>query len=77
MHVNMFAMPPPPNQDELPVDELEKKVMPRGPEFYDTGFAYALEHGTRTATIGLALSASPLAMLSWSVMPDSCRDGYS
>ena len=67
MHVNMMSIPPPPNKDELPLDELEKKVLPRGPEFFDTGFAYALEHGTRTATIGLALSSSPLALLSWCV----------
>ena len=65
MHVNMMNVPPPQNKDELPIDELEKKVLPRGAEFFDTGFAYALEHGTRTATIGLALSSSPLALLSW------------
>ena len=65
MHLNMMSMPPPENHEELHVDEMEKRVMPRGTEFFDTGFAYALEHGTRTATIGLALSASPLALLSW------------
>lgn len=27
--------------------------------------AYALEHGTRPATIGLVLSSSPLALLAW------------
>lgn len=56
---------PPSNADELPVDELEKKALPRGGTFRENGFAYALEHGTRTGTIGLALSSSPLALLSW------------
>lgn len=65
MHVNMIAGPPPENKDELPIEQIEKVGLARGAEFFDTGFAYALEHGTRTGTIGLALSASPLAMLSW------------
>lgn len=30
-----------------------------------TGIGYALEHGTRPATIGLVLSSSPLALLAW------------
>ncbi|KAK5167667.1 uncharacterized protein LTR77_007366 [Saxophila tyrrhenica] len=65
MHVNMMAIPPPANAGELELSDLEKEALPRGEEFYDHGFAYALEHGTRTATIGLALSASPVALLSW------------
>ena len=65
MHLNMCMVPKPSNADELPVDDLEKSALPRGLAFRETGFAYALEHGTRTGTIGLALSASPLAMLSW------------
>lgn len=28
-------------------------------------FGYALEQGTKPATIGLALGSSPMAMLSW------------
>ena len=30
-----------------------------------TGMAYAQEHGTRPATIGLVLSSSPIALLAW------------
>ncbi|KAJ5217283.1 hypothetical protein N7468_010291 [Penicillium chermesinum] len=30
-----------------------------------TGLAYALEHGTRPSTVGLAISASPLSLLAW------------
>lgn len=63
MHLNMFGIPPPENRDELPVDELEKKVLLRAEEFYNTGIAYAQEQGQRTATLGLALSSSPLALL--------------
>ena len=64
-HRNMMNFPPPENKDELPIDELEKRAMARGAEFMNTGVSYAQEHGMRTATIGLTLSASPLAMLSW------------
>ncbi|KAI2620682.1 Alpha/Beta hydrolase protein [Hypomontagnella submonticulosa] len=65
MHVNMMAMPPPGTSDDHPADELEKKALSKATEFVDTGNAFLLEQGTRPATIGLALSASPLAMLSW------------
>lgn len=65
VHVNMLAMQPPEDADKLEADEVEKAAMARGKEFTDTGSSYALEHGTRTATIGLALAASPIAMLSW------------
>jgi microsomal epoxide hydrolase len=55
----------PENKDQLEIHEAEAKAMPRGKEFTEHGAAYAIEHGTRTATIGLALAASPVAMLSW------------
>lgn len=56
---------PPTNAADLPVTELEKSALPRGKQFSETGNAYAKEHGTRPATIGFALSSSPLALLSW------------
>ena len=65
MHLNMVAGRPPPNKDQLPITDEEKAGLAKGAEFFDTGFAYALEHGTRTGTIGLALSSSPLALLAW------------
>jgi len=65
MHLNMIGIPPPTNHENLPVDDLEKRAMSKGEDFSNTGTAYALEHGQRTATIGLALSSSPLALLSW------------
>jgi microsomal epoxide hydrolase len=71
MHLNMVAMGAPENKDKLEINEAEAKAMPRGKEFMETGGAYAVEHGTRTATIGLALAASPIALLSWYVARDT------
>ncbi|KAF7846051.1 hypothetical protein BT93_L5425, partial [Corymbia citriodora subsp. variegata] len=64
-HLNMMQAQPPPNSRELPMTDLEAKFFPRGKKFSDFGSAYAREHGTRTATIGFALSSSPLALLAW------------
>jgi microsomal epoxide hydrolase len=64
-HINLYQLPPPSNADSLPISEVEKTGLERGKAFKDSGSAYAMEHGTRTATIGLTLSSSPLALLSW------------
>lgn len=64
-HLNMLDVPPPKNKDELHLEDIEREALPRGAEFRSTGFAYALEHGTKTATIGLVLSSSPIALLAW------------
>ncbi|OAA79204.1 epoxide hydrolase [Akanthomyces lecanii RCEF 1005] len=61
MHVNMMTIP----GGEEPKDDLEKAALDKAKEVVDTGMAFALEQGTRPATIGLALSSSPLALLSW------------
>ncbi|KAM3465452.1 hypothetical protein NHJ6243_001728 [Beauveria neobassiana] len=61
MHVNMMSIP----GGEQPTDDLEKAALKKAEEAVDTGMAFALEQGTRPATLGLALSASPLALLSW------------
>ncbi|WPG99507.1 alpha/beta-hydrolase [Acrodontium crateriforme] len=65
MHLNMCGISATTKTDGLPMTKAEKAATERGGEFMAQGFAYAMEHGTRTGTIGLALSASPLAMLSW------------
>ena len=65
MHLNMMSIPPLPNPGQPPTDELEKRALQKAKEFMDTGNAFLLEQGTRSATIGLALSSSPLALLSW------------
>ncbi|KAI8711506.1 EHN domain-containing protein [Fusarium sp. LHS14.1] len=64
MHVNMMSIPPLDKDDPL-TDELEKEALEKAKEFMDTGNAFGLLQGTRSATIGLALSSSPLALLSW------------
>lgn len=49
--------------DGLTPQELEQTG--RMLKWRSTGMSYALEHGLRPATIGLVLSASPLALLAW------------
>lgn len=62
---NMAIISQPENVEKLHQEEIEQKAMLRLKAFRDTGSAYMQEHATRTATIGLALSASPIALLSW------------
>lgn len=50
---------------DLSPDEKERLESLHG--WVAHGMAYALEHGTRPATLGLALSTSPLALLAWYV----------
>lgn len=47
------------------VTQAEKQGLARAQAFSTTGDSYAAEHGTRPATIGLVLSASPVALLAW------------
>jgi hypothetical protein len=57
-----------PDQKAGSIDDLterEKEHMDRSDRWRETGFAYALEHGTRPSTIGLVISSSPLALLAW------------
>jgi len=65
MHLNFSPMGPPKNVQELSISTAEQEALGRAQWFRGVGMAYALEHGTRTATIGFALAASPLALLSW------------
>ncbi|KAL4867462.1 hypothetical protein BDV12DRAFT_186641 [Aspergillus spectabilis] len=65
-HVNMLVLNPdqtPPSSDNIAPEEAEH--MKRTEVWQQTGLAYALEHGTRPATIGLAISSSPIALLAW------------
>ena len=63
MHVNMMGMPPG-GPGESPTAE-EQRALQRAYGFQNTGNAFLLEDGTRTATIGIVLSSSPLALLAW------------
>ncbi|EAW25566.1 epoxide hydrolase family protein [Aspergillus fischeri NRRL 181] len=63
-HVNFLAL----NGYEGDVDLLtsqELDHLKRAQAWQATGMAYLLEQCTRPATIGLALSSSPLALLAW------------
>ncbi|KAI5464361.1 putative hydrolases or acyltransferase [Mariannaea sp. PMI_226] len=66
LHVTYLA----PNPSELPTDEEELSAretqhLARARAWRASGMGYALEQSTRPATIGLALSSSPLALLAW------------
>jgi microsomal epoxide hydrolase len=50
-------------EDEI--SEAEKKGLERWDQFFETGRAYANEHGTKPSTIGLVLASSPIAQLAW------------
>lgn len=66
IHLSFCLMPSePPGVDPADVTASEKANLSRLVEFTTRGNAYAKEHGTKGATIGLALSASPLALLCW------------
>lgn len=65
IHLNTSPMPAPDGDLSSPINALEQDGIRRGRQFVQTGSAYAQEHATRPATIGLVLSASPLALLAW------------
>ncbi|KAH7043770.1 Alpha/Beta hydrolase protein [Macrophomina phaseolina] len=65
VHLNFSPAPKPEGVPDSAVDELEAKQLKRAELFFTNGRAYALEHATRPATIGLVLSASPVALLAW------------
>ncbi|KAJ5924110.1 epoxide hydrolase [Penicillium verhagenii] len=65
-HLNMLVLDPGqavPSSDSLTSEE--RHHLKRTEEWRLTGMAYALEHGTRPSTAGLAISSSPLALLAW------------
>ncbi|KAK1963441.1 epoxide hydrolase [Colletotrichum sublineola] len=61
-HLNML-MTEADGSSELTQQDLEQ--LQRSAEWSRRGTSYSMSHGLRTATIGLALSASPLALLAW------------
>ncbi|KZF25282.1 alpha/beta-hydrolase [Xylona heveae TC161] len=66
VHLNYCRVIDPPNpQVENELDDIEREGIERHRAFKRSGAAYALEHGTRTSTIGFVLSSSPLALLAW------------
>jgi len=65
IHLNFDATGKPDGVDDSEVTPEELQGLQRGMKWQQLGTAYALEHGTRPSTIGLVLSASPVAMLAW------------
>jgi len=66
VHLNFSPVAEAPKGLEVEkLSEKEQELVKRGETFLATGSAYALEHATRPATIGLALDSSPLALLAW------------
>lgn len=65
VHLNADISGKPDDVPDSEITDVEMEGLKRSLEWQQTGIAYALEHGTRPSTIGLALSASPLAMLAW------------
>lgn len=67
-HLNFCIINEPTRADSaepLEVTDLEQRGLKRLQTFQSTGSAYANMQGTRPSTLGLVLSSSPLALLSW------------
>lgn len=63
--VNFCSIPDPGTVDESQLSQVEKDGLVRWNEWKATGTAYAMEQGTKPATIGFVLSSNPLALLAW------------
>ena len=64
--INFCNMPITPEREvSVPLTEKEREGVERGKEFLATGSAYAALAGTRPATLGLTLAASPLSLLAF------------
>ncbi|PON25864.1 epoxide hydrolase [Trichoderma gamsii] len=65
-HLNMLTLntgETPPPSDSLSAQEAQE--LKRTETWAQTGLAFALEHGTRPSTAGLAISSNPIALLAW------------
>ncbi|KAI9757712.1 MAG: hypothetical protein M4579_003337 [Chaenotheca gracillima] len=65
VHLNFCLIPPPGGTDKYAVNEIEEKTLKKVSAFRSRGLAYAIEHGTRTSTIGHVLASNPIALLAW------------
>lgn len=54
-----------PKDENAELSKQEEWGLARAADFGKMGNAYAREHGTRPATIGLVLASSPIALLAW------------
>lgn len=58
------------DDDKLP--KHEEDGLKRMEKFFTKGRAYAHEHGTKPATIGLVMASSPVAQLAWIGVSRAC-----
>ena len=65
IHLNFSRMDKPPNVPDSEMNSKEAQGLSRATDFGERASAYALEHGTRPATIGFVLSSSPVALFAW------------
>ncbi|KAL7791955.1 Alpha/Beta hydrolase protein [Trichoderma ceciliae] len=65
VHLNMCAVPPPPDANIDRLDEAEKAGLERNERLAATSMAYAIMQSTKPATAGLVLMSNPLALLAW------------
>jgi microsomal epoxide hydrolase len=63
--VNMLALNPGETAPSSTLTPKELRILERTEAWKQTGLAYALVHGTRPSTVGLAISSNPLALLAW------------
>jgi microsomal epoxide hydrolase len=61
----------PEGADGSEIEEVEKEGVERWNGWRKKGVGYAVEHGSRPGTVGLALSSSPVALLAWYNSPRS------
>lgn len=65
VHLSFCIMPDSNNEPSTTYSELESAGIERAKWSQSIGSAYALENATRPSTIGLVLTSSSLALLSW------------
>ena len=70
VHLNLcIGVAPESDAETKSFSQKEQQAVKRQVDFSTLGNAYAREHGTRPATIGLVLSSSPVALLAWCLTP--------
>lgn len=65
VHLNFSLMDKPESVSDDEVNSVEKQGLKQAGDFGLIHSAYALEHGTKPATIGFVLDSSPIALLAW------------
>ncbi|KAF8514096.1 alpha/beta-hydrolase [Hysterangium stoloniferum] len=65
LHFNMFRVHPPQEKDTQSFTEAEKNAIQRHIEFKESGSGYTAIQSTKPFTIGIAISTSPVALLTY------------